>query len=207
MRPITENMVSEYGANIDYNELIATFEYTQILEDIQGDYQGTVYVLLQDGERLGILIYSYGSCSGCDGLQACESLKDLVDLQKELYESIKWYNNKNELYAKIYEGTLIPDYCDTTDFIAEIVRWLDKETPQSSDEAAFLNRIKNDPFDDLPKKIYADWLDDHGRYDEAQIWRKAKCPPKCERKGCNNPKANIALGDWARFCDYHLKNT
>jgi uncharacterized protein (TIGR02996 family) len=39
------------------------------------------------------------------------------------------------------------------------------------EEIAFLRSIEEAPNDELPKKIYADWLDEHGRWTEARLWR------------------------------------
>jgi uncharacterized protein (TIGR02996 family) len=40
----------------------------------------------------------------------------------------------------------------------------------------FLLAIRANPKDDLPKLIFADWLEEHGHYDEADVWRtKTEC--------------------------------
>jgi uncharacterized protein (TIGR02996 family) len=41
----------------------------------------------------------------------------------------------------------------------------------SSDEAALLRTICESPDDDLPRLVYADWLDEHGRADRAEFIR------------------------------------
>jgi uncharacterized protein (TIGR02996 family) len=35
----------------------------------------------------------------------------------------------------------------------------------------FIRSIEDAPDDDLPKLVFADWLDEHGEYDEATRWR------------------------------------
>ena len=40
-----------------------------------------------------------------------------------------------------------------------------------SDESAFLAAIRATPTDDAPRLVYADWLDEQGRYEQAEIIR------------------------------------
>src|SRR5262245_2568400 len=40
-----------------------------------------------------------------------------------------------------------------------------------SSEEAFLQAIRETPDDDVPRLVYADWLDDHGRADRAELIR------------------------------------
>jgi uncharacterized protein (TIGR02996 family) len=40
-----------------------------------------------------------------------------------------------------------------------------------TDERAFLAAIKAAPADDAPRLVYADWLDEHGRHEQAEIIR------------------------------------
>lgn len=44
-------------------------------------------------------------------------------------------------------------------------------TPMTSDELAFLGLMGRNPSDDTPRLVYADWLDDYERYDEAAFVR------------------------------------
>src|SRR5687767_2532946 len=41
----------------------------------------------------------------------------------------------------------------------------------SAEERAFFDRIRDDPADDGPRLIYADWLDEHGRRDRDEFIR------------------------------------
>jgi len=63
-----------------------------------GYYQGDYHVLVTDGSRFGYMDIAYGSCSGCDALQACEnSLEDLTDLRDRAINGIHWELTKTQL--------------------------------------------------------------------------------------------------------------
>lgn len=64
------------------------------------DYQGDTRVLLKKDNVFGLLIFGWGSCSGCDALEACESIEDLQKLMDDLYNSVKWFDSLDE--AKDY---------------------------------------------------------------------------------------------------------
>ena len=55
-----------------------------------GDYSGDALMILRRGNEFGLLIFGYGSCSGCDALQACGDYKELYELREALYNSIIW---------------------------------------------------------------------------------------------------------------------
>lgn len=55
-----------------------------------GSYDGDYYVLFKEGDRYGYLTFGYGSCSGCDALEACRSQEDEDRLQQRLTDSIFW---------------------------------------------------------------------------------------------------------------------
>lgn len=62
-----------------------------LLQVDDDDYQGDSRVLYRDGERVGLLIFGWGSCSGCDALQACSTYGEVDALRGELLNGIKWF--------------------------------------------------------------------------------------------------------------------
>jgi hypothetical protein len=60
-----------------------------------GSYDGDYYVLFQSRDQYGYLTFSYGSCSGCDALEACEAQEDVDRLQERLAASTKWGTAKD----------------------------------------------------------------------------------------------------------------
>lgn len=70
-----------------------------------GDYQGDyLYVLKnrKDG-RFGFLLVGYGSCSGCDALQGCDSWEDVLKLYEYIANGVTWYNSADDLLESFDE--------------------------------------------------------------------------------------------------------
>jgi len=88
-----------YGPS-DYNPIIQSFGEVLVQVD-DGDYQGDTRVLLRKDGRFGFLNFGWGSCSGCDGLQACSSFRDIETLIQGLERDIKWFDTLAEAQAYI----------------------------------------------------------------------------------------------------------
>lgn len=78
-----------YGPG-DYNPLLQSFGVEILLQVDDDDYQGDTRLILRDGDRYGLLIFGWGSCSGCDALQGCESMQEVDQLRQSLFDGIKW---------------------------------------------------------------------------------------------------------------------
>ena len=85
---------SFYGPS-DYTPILDNIG-TVLLRDDDDDYQGDSRVLYKDGERIGYLQFGWGSCSGCDALQACNSIFEIQTLMDNLRDSVKWFMNRAE---------------------------------------------------------------------------------------------------------------
>lgn len=63
-----------------YSSIVAKFCDEVIIETWENDYQGSTYCLLRKENKYGYLEFGWGSCSGCDALEACSNYKDLQSL-------------------------------------------------------------------------------------------------------------------------------
>lgn len=85
----------------DYEVMVSAFGQRVLVAVDEDDYQGDSFRLIADGDepgqRYGLLIFGWGSCSGCDALQACESAEELQTLADQLQDSIKWFSDKDTL--------------------------------------------------------------------------------------------------------------
>lgn len=79
----------------DYQPIVDAFGNI-ILQESDDDYQGSTWVLYQDNDKIGFLRFGWGSCSGCDALQACRSIEEIQELMDELWQSIMWFETKAE---------------------------------------------------------------------------------------------------------------
>lgn len=90
-----------------YDGMVSAFGQGVLVAVDDDDYQGDSYRLIADGDepgqKYGLLIFGWGSCSGCDALEACCSVKDLQDLADTLQDSIKWFSNKESLRQYMQE--------------------------------------------------------------------------------------------------------
>lgn len=83
----------EYGdfwAPGDYSPLLESFEYEILLKVDDEDYQGDSRLIFRNGDQYGLLIFGWGSCSGCDMLQGCGSIEEMEELRATLHNDIKW---------------------------------------------------------------------------------------------------------------------
>lgn len=93
MKPIAEvypDFKSEY--TWDYDPLLQSFGHEILLKIDDEDYQGDSRLILRDNESgaYGLLIFGWGSCTGCDALQGCRSLLELEELRESIHKSITW---------------------------------------------------------------------------------------------------------------------
>lgn len=116
MKPI-EEVYPEHAAETeyfygpgDYNPMLQSFGYEVLLQIDDRDYQGDSRLLFEDGERIGYLNFGWGSCSGCDSLQACNSMKDIDELRTKLHESIQWFDNRAAAAKWFHEHDWEGDY-------------------------------------------------------------------------------------------------
>lgn len=81
-----------YGPS-DYQPIID--EFGEVLLQIDdGDYDGDSRILYRKDGKFGWLQFGWGSCSGCDALQACTDISDIQELMDELSEQIMWFEDK-----------------------------------------------------------------------------------------------------------------
>ena len=81
--------------------------YQPILDDIgtilvqvdEDNWQGDSFVLFRDDEtmRYGVLVFGWGSCSGCDALQACSNFDQVNELADQLRREVRWDDREGTL--------------------------------------------------------------------------------------------------------------
>lgn len=111
----------------DYQPMLDAFGNIVVQID-DHDYQGDSRVLYDEAGRIGILIFGWGSCSGCDALQACKSIEDVQQLCDELQDEIKWFDDKNQALQWVLTHDWRGDYSwhrnETQTFITKCVDYL-----------------------------------------------------------------------------------
>lgn len=111
-----------------YNPMIQSFGQVLLQVD-DADYQGDTRVLLKNENKYGILIFGWGSCSGCDALQACSNYEELADLYVGMWNRIRWNTPENVLkYLKEHDWEA--DFAwwqdETKEFVKESIKILEQ---------------------------------------------------------------------------------
>jgi hypothetical protein len=94
-----ESRENNYYGNISYHDLVESMGVKILEHETFGSYQGDIVYLVEDeNKNPGILIIGYGSCSGCDALEAAmpykveveSDLEDVISLRDSLKNNIVW---------------------------------------------------------------------------------------------------------------------
>lgn len=75
-----------------YREFLEALECEILAWETFGDYQGDYAVILRRNDLLGFVVIGYGSCSGCDALEACDTQEDYDSVMNGVLSSISWGN-------------------------------------------------------------------------------------------------------------------
>ena len=79
----------------DYNPMLNAIGNIIIAVDDE-NCQGDSRILYQKNNKIGYLIFGWGSCPGCDALRACKNIQDVEELYQSLKKQVKWFNSKQE---------------------------------------------------------------------------------------------------------------
>lgn len=117
----------EYCRISDYNPMLDAFGNVVVRVDTDS-YQGDTYILYDNGDKIGHLIFGWGSCSGCDTLQRCESIEEVQELCDHLENSIKWFDSNEEALKWIITHDWFGDYLcyqdETYEYIGRAIIYL-----------------------------------------------------------------------------------
>lgn len=99
-----------------------------VIQVDDNDYQGDSRLLYDENGKIGLLIFGWGSCSGCDALQACNSLEEVQELCDSLQSDIKWFDDKKQALEYFKNHDWCGDYSwhqtETKEFINKCIDYL-----------------------------------------------------------------------------------
>ena len=95
----------------DYKPLLESFGYEILLQVDDEGYQGDSRLIFRDGDKYGLLIFGWGSCSACDALRACESYEEIDNLRHGLLNDIRWFNSAKEILDYITRHDWTLEFC------------------------------------------------------------------------------------------------
>lgn len=121
---------SFYGPG-DYQPILNEFGEILLQVDDEG-YQGDTRVLYLSNGKYGWLQFGWGSCSGCDALQASNHISEIQVLMDELFKSIKWFDSKEEALKFFQEHDWEGDYSwnrkEQKQFVKKCIHYFLSET-------------------------------------------------------------------------------
>ena len=118
-----------YFSEYNYDPIINSFGEVVLRKTI-GEYQGDTYAIVKKGDLLGYLAIGWGSCSGCDALQACSSHDDVARLIGHIASNVRWGSAADLLHyftTHDWEGDYIYHDEEFKEWKDEVVKWLEKE--------------------------------------------------------------------------------
>lgn len=128
-----------YGKELDaswfcvssYQPMIDSFGEVLVQVD-DNDYQGDTRVVYYKDGQYGFLNFGWGSCSGCDALQACENEEEVNKLIDSLEQDVKWFDSLQELKDYITDSQRKYSYysheTEWTDFVVKVLALNDETT-------------------------------------------------------------------------------
>jgi hypothetical protein len=111
---------SDYFSVYSYQPMIDSFGETLVVGSGRG-YQGDTYVLLEDAGLIGLIIFGWGSCPGCDALQGCKNYNDLQMLYDSMKSRIQWWESAEDALRYFEEHDWEGDYSWHQDEIRDFV--------------------------------------------------------------------------------------
>ncbi len=121
----------------NYSPIIRLFGQVEIRID-QANYQGDTWVLYKEGNdhvetgRYGYLCFGWGSCSGCDALQACTTYEQCDALIDHMESRIVWFDDKASALKWFAEHDHKGDYNwnikEFHEFLSRTIDYLSQES-------------------------------------------------------------------------------
>lgn len=114
-------------ARPSYAELFTALGEVLLVVD-DGGYQGDIRVMLRGVDNCyGYLIQGFGSCSGCDALEACENFDDVAELYRGMMRGVAWFDSLAALQEYFRTKDWEVDYAwhadETKEFVAKVLAY------------------------------------------------------------------------------------
>lgn len=126
-----DNFESCYDAPSNYDPILESFEGEIVIKVDDYDWQGDSRLLYKyDNGGYGYLLFGWGSCSGCDALQACNSFEQVDELIRELHDDIIRFDTKAEALKYFKEHDWKGDYTTNSEehaqFVSDVIKYLEE---------------------------------------------------------------------------------
>ena len=103
-----------------YDTLLEDAGIAVLAKAVLGRYDGDVLMVVRAGNGFyGYTRTGYGSCAGCDALQACETMEELKELQRQEIERITWYLTLEAVKQFVCEHDWEGDWANEEEVVAQ----------------------------------------------------------------------------------------
>lgn len=130
-----------YFADPSIGGLVVSWGYEVVASETFGSWQGDEAYILSDGERFGIVVIGYGSCSGCDAFEAATPYShqqdggdwsDMDALREEWRNAVRWFDSTVDAVVAL---DLAPSSgSDWWIYDKEVLGWLRDNLPDTAEE-------------------------------------------------------------------------
>lgn len=94
----------------EYHDLYESKGLTVELSDFFGSYQGDAAIVLSnDKGQYAVTVFGYGSCSGCDALQSCDTWQEVEAMSEAAVARLDWKESKSIVFQEMYDKMLDDD--------------------------------------------------------------------------------------------------
>ena len=118
----------------DYDPIVKSFGTVAVKVD-DDDYHGDSRILYDNAGKIGYLQFGWGSCSGCDALQACETYEAVDELIEELRGQIRWFDDARDAldFFKTHDwgGDYNAGRAEQREFIQKSIDYLEEQTNEN----------------------------------------------------------------------------
>lgn len=87
---------SSYSSKPSYGDIMGKFG-TVVDSESDNDYQGDTFAIIEREGEFGWLTFGWGSCSGCDSLEAADTHEEMDALVESLWNGIVWHPSREAL--------------------------------------------------------------------------------------------------------------
>ena len=91
-----------YSPPMHYDQIVAT-QGEVLGQWVMGTWQGDYIYLLKNDDKYSFYVIGYGSCSGCDALEACENDEEKIEFRVVKRLLIEFANKLNQYNKRVEE--------------------------------------------------------------------------------------------------------
>lgn len=95
---------TKWSHGVGYMTLIQAMGHDLLVHLSESGWSGDDFLLMRDADgRYGFLVFGWGSCSGCDAMEAASSWEDAEAIYQKLCDDVHWFDTLAGCVAYIHD--------------------------------------------------------------------------------------------------------